>query len=353
MKALSLFSGIGGLDLAAEAAGIQTIAMCEIDPFCREILALRFHDIPIIEDVRSIQGDEFKGVDVIHGGFPCQDLSSAGPQEGLEGERSKLWFEMLRIVGNARPRYVVAENVYNAVNLALDRIVGGLESEGYKVWPVVLPASAFGAPHERKRLCVFAIRGDAADAKYDRRERWSQENEKARIETANSVMPFRENLWPTPTVRGNHNRKGLSKNAGDGLATAVRLWMTPKASDSYMGRTARQSDRPAEMTTQLQSQIYHVEGRQPAGQLNPDWVECLMGYPIGWTNPDCENPQEWPGFPMPPGFEQYDYEPPRLTDRREHRVNRIKVSGNAVMRQQFEPVFQVIQLIDEAVRTGD
>ena len=160
----SLFSGIGGIDLAAEWAGFKTVGQCEINPFSRQILALRFKGVRCWEDVRNIGGETCGTVDIISGGFPCQDLSVAGKQAGLEGERSGLWFEMLRVIAELRPRWVIAENVRGAVNLALDTVKMGLEGEGYKVWPFVIPASAFGAPHRRERLFVVGCREDVANA---------------------------------------------------------------------------------------------------------------------------------------------------------------------------------------------
>jgi DNA (cytosine-5)-methyltransferase 1 len=103
LRALSLFSGIGGLDLAAEMAGIETAAFCEIEPFPVEVLTKRFPGVPIFEDVRKLTAEVIRdrtgmgtsqSIDIIFGGFPCQDLSHAGKQRGLEGERSGLWFEM-------------------------------------------------------------------------------------------------------------------------------------------------------------------------------------------------------------------------------------------------------------------
>ena len=149
MRALSLFSGIAGIDLAAHAAGIETVAFCEIEPFACRILAKRFPGVPIINDVREVVADGSLGtIDVVHGGFPCQDLSVAGKQRGLSGERSGLWFEMLRVISELRPAYVLAENVRGACNLALPAVVSGLEGEGYEVRASVVPAAAFGAPHK-------------------------------------------------------------------------------------------------------------------------------------------------------------------------------------------------------------
>ena len=165
MRALSLFSGIGGLDLAAVANDIEVVGLCEIEPYAVSILEKRFPGVPIFNDVKELKKSDVDGaIDVVFGGFPCQDLSVAGKQVGLEGERSGLWFEMLRVISEFRPNYVVAENVRGAVNLALDTVYAGLVREGYKVYPYVIPASAVGAPHQRERLFVVGVREDVANA---------------------------------------------------------------------------------------------------------------------------------------------------------------------------------------------
>ena len=164
MKGLSLFSGIGGLDLAAKAAGIEVTGMCEIAEYPREVLKRRFPDAKIVPDIHDVHGEDWRDSDIVYGGFPCQDLSVAGRRAGLSGMRSGLWYEMLRVVSEIRPYWVLVENVRGAVSLALDSIRTGLENEGYIVWPFVLPASAFGAPHLRERLFVVGARQDVADA---------------------------------------------------------------------------------------------------------------------------------------------------------------------------------------------
>ena len=170
MKGLSLFSGIGGLDLAAMSVGIEPVAFCEIEPFPVQILKKRFPGVPVLPDVKKVNGHDYRGtVDVIFGGFPCQDLSVAGRKAGLidrEGNvtRSGLWFEMLRIISEARPSFIVAENVRGAINAALDVVQSGLEGEGYEVRTVLLPASALGAPHQRERIFIFGVRQDVANA---------------------------------------------------------------------------------------------------------------------------------------------------------------------------------------------
>lgn len=173
MRALSLFSGIGGLDLAAHAAGIETVAFCEIEPFAAKILEKRWPDVENVGDItrftdrtlRELGGSPFLRfkcpadyngtIDVVHGGFPCQDLSVAGKQAGLEGARSGLWFEMLRVISEIRPAFVLAENVRGAVNLALDTVQAGMEAEGYDVadqYPYEPPRTVTGCPNRAKRL---------------------------------------------------------------------------------------------------------------------------------------------------------------------------------------------------------
>ena len=151
MTGLSLFSGIGGLDLAAEMAGIQTVAMCEKDPFCRRVLCKHWPDVPIYEDVFELRGEDVGPVDVIHGGFPCQPFSVAGRQRGQKDERY-LWPEFSRLVEEIGPRWVVAENVPGILTLAADDVCKDLERLDYSVGIWHFEAAAVRAPHRRARV---------------------------------------------------------------------------------------------------------------------------------------------------------------------------------------------------------
>ena len=153
IKALSLFSGIGGLDLAAEAAGIKVIAFCEIDPFCRQILAKHWPEVPIFEDVFLLKGDYIASpVDIIHGGFPCQPFSLTGRQRGRDDERY-LWPEFSRLVGEVKPIWVVAENVPGIFkNDVAGAVCADLEGLGYSVGIWNYEAACIGAPHHRSRV---------------------------------------------------------------------------------------------------------------------------------------------------------------------------------------------------------
>lgn len=164
MKMLSLFSGIGGIDLAARWAGIETVAFCEIEPFCQKVLRKNFgQDAVIFDDVRTLTAESLSraGIDpesisLVAGGFPCQDVSLSGKGAGLEGERSGLWREFIRIVRILRPRYTVIENVPGLLGRGLDRVLADLSESGFDAQWEVLPAVAFGAPHVRERVFIIA-----------------------------------------------------------------------------------------------------------------------------------------------------------------------------------------------------
>ena len=158
LKVTSLFSGIGGIDLGLEATGyFKTTLFSEIDPFCQKILKKHWPNVPIIPNVKDINGKEIE-TDVLVGGFPCQPFSVAGKRKGKEDERH-LWPEMFRIIKEARPSIVIGENVPGIINtqMALGQCVSDLESEGYKVQPVVLPACSVNAPHRRYRVFIIAM----------------------------------------------------------------------------------------------------------------------------------------------------------------------------------------------------
>lgn len=400
MNALSLFSGIGGLDLAAEMSGIKVKAFCEIEPFPVEVLKKRFPGVHIFNDVKTLTKESFmevmlkngggvessQPIDIIFGGFPCQDLSQAGKQVGLTGARSGLWFEMLRVISEFRPRYVVAENVRGAVNLALDTVYSGLVGEGYNVYPYVIPASAVGAPHQRERLFVVGVREDVANTYCERylhrkselntaetgeyaqrdfatgsefvenpgcelRQGGSECGEvegKAREGATRDAQFSGGTLWPSPVAsdgscggiispddtyvqKASGLFRKINRNGTDGsvgLARMVRLWPTPTQRD-YKGTSAEEglirNDGKSRMdqlpnavkfwpTAQARdwkgSSGRSLKGNEidlptaikkasikTSGQLNPDWVGQLMGYPEGWTDLDVDEPREWAGWP--------------------------------------------------------
>lgn len=154
MKHLDLFSGIGGFALAARWAGIETVAFCEIEEFPRKVLAKNFPGVPIHHDIHDLDGSEYEGIDLITGGYPCQPFSLAGKRRGTEDDRH-LWPEMRRVIAQARPAWVVCENVDGHVTMGLDEVLTNLETDGYSARAVVIPAAAKNARHQRNRVWII------------------------------------------------------------------------------------------------------------------------------------------------------------------------------------------------------
>ena len=161
LRLLDLFSGIGGFSLGLErSGGFQTVAFCEIEPFCRQVLAKHWPEVPCYDDVRTLTAERLGAdgiaVDAICGGFPCQDISIAGKGVGIEGKRSVLWSEYARLIGELQPRYVLVENVAALLGRGIDRVLGDLAALGLDAEWYCIPASAVGAPHERDRIWIVA-----------------------------------------------------------------------------------------------------------------------------------------------------------------------------------------------------
>ena len=162
LKLLDLFSGIGGFSLGLErTGGFETVAFCEIDSFCQKVLRKHWPHVRQYTDIKTLTAAQLTAdgitVDVICGGFPCQNISTAGGGAGMgEGTRSGLWSEYARLIGELRPRYAIVENVSALLGRGLDRVLGDLAQIGYNAEWHCIPASAVGAPHRRDRVWVVA-----------------------------------------------------------------------------------------------------------------------------------------------------------------------------------------------------
>ncbi len=156
MKVLDLFSGIGGFSLGLERAGMETVAFCENDPFCQKVLKKHWPDVPVHNSIEDLDGRQYRGsVELVCGGAPCQPYSVAGEQRGAEDDRA-LWPEMLRVIREMEPIWVVFENVPGIISMELDNVLSDLEGEGYSCQSFVIPACGVDAPHKRDRVWIMA-----------------------------------------------------------------------------------------------------------------------------------------------------------------------------------------------------
>lgn len=278
MTHLSLFTGIGGLDLAAEWAGFETVGQCEWADYPTKVLEKHWPDVPRWRDIRTLAKESFyertglHTVDLISGGFPCQPFSVAGKRRGKEDDRY-LWPEMLRVIQELRPAWVVGENVAGIVSMALDQVLADLEGIGYACQAFIIPACAVDAPHRRDRCAIIGHR--TVEAKHHGERRGTNPLE-------------------------NPNRIGFGE---------------PGVLPQQQGRTELERD----------------------GKTVPD-TDC-----DGLEKPRLQGLPKKSGIPAA-NISWWPVEPDvgRVADGVPNRVDRLRCLGNAVVPQQFYPVFKAI-----------
>ena len=220
MRHGSLFSGIGGFDLAAEWMGWENVFHCEWNEFGQKVLKHHFPKADSYSDITKTDFRKYEGtIDIISGGFPCQPFSLAGKRKGTEDERY-LWHEMLRAVQEIKPQFVIAENVYGIVNidegLVFEQVCLDLETEGYEVQPFVIPACAKDAPHRRDRVWFVAYQ-NASDTSRKGHKRSSKSWEKNNLngqssELRETTSKCGEGMARTRTSSNTKRKRGLQVN---------------------------------------------------------------------------------------------------------------------------------------------
>jgi len=257
LNVLDIFSGIGGFSIGLEAAGLQTVAFCEINPFCRKILTRHWPSVPIFSDVTTIHKEDLKAllpIDVIAGGFPCQDISVAGKQKGITAKRSGLWKEFVRLINEIRPKYAIIENVANLRSTGLISVLQDLWKIGYNAEWHCIPASAFGAPHRRDRIWIIAHPSCIDQVGLS----LGKEKKESELRGGSKNVP-------------DSDLQGLQGCGG--FKEISPIFAQEQVGMYYCSRGIKQwGKEPLEVP------------RLKDDRLNPDWVEWLMGYPISWTD---------------------------------------------------------------------
>ena len=290
---LSLFSGIGGLDLAAEMAGIRTVGQCEWADYQTKVLEKHWPDVPRWRDIRTLTKESFyektglRTVDIISGGFPCQPFSVSGYRRGKDDDRY-LWPEMFRVIQELQPTWVLGENVPGIVNLALDTVLADLESIGYTGQAFVIPACGVDAPHKRERVAILAYSGEQRrNVWWNRSDKDSESNAEERFNNGRrtEIIPAGERWKDESSVIG----------MVDGIRTEIYGTDPNSCGKRFQSGSKRQmvftecSSRERERTGAYRGNLKELLECTPLGKIglmNPEWIEWLMGYPIGWTELD-------------------------------------------------------------------
>lgn len=322
---LSLFSGIGGLDIAAEMAGMVTVGQCEWADYPTRVLERHWPGVPRWRDIHTLTGADFyersglRTVDVVSGGFPCQPFSCAGKRRGAEDDRY-LWPEMLRVIRELRPRWIVGENVAGIINMALDTVLADLEGEGYATGTLVLPACGVDAPHRRYRVAIVG---------------YAQHDGLSAPAQPGGAAATGGDLAQRPEAAGEPPRAGVR---GNGAALA----------DAEGGRQLRHGSsreqvsgtRPGAAESQGSGDVHPWSG---TGRTIEPGLGGVVDGLSAWLDADMSAPGYW--FPDP--AECGDV--PRVASGIEHRAERLRCLGNAVVPQQYYPVFRAIADIEGGV----
>ena len=364
---LSLFSGIGGLDLAAEWAGFTTVGQCEFADYPTKVLEKHWPDVPRWRDIRTLTGESFyertglRTVDLISGGFPCQPFSVAGKQRGKEDDRY-LWPEMVRVIQELRPTWIVGENVAGIAKLALPDILSELEACGYWTRTFLIPACAVGARHRRYRVAIVGYSKHHGSS--------STEVSRSVTKTGGRGKKGKDTTGESPGTGKPGNSTDVAntesqRQQGNGTIrqqiSKTRLGEEESAWSGRAGGTQEQEfERSDSYVSDSDDGSWLVRGNREfstakeTGAGRADYERGTKEHESGqWRSTE-------PGLGgmangIPDWLDGYwDVEPdiPRIAKGIPNRVGRLKCLGNAVVPQQFYPIFRYIAEIikNEIVR---
>lgn len=382
---LSLFSGIGGLDLAAEWAGIETVGQCEWADYPTKVLEKHWPDVPRWKDIRTLTKRSFyertgRGtVDIISGGFPCQPFSVAGKQRGREDDRY-LWPEMVRVIQELRPSWVIGENVAGIVRMALPDILSELEAGGYRTRAFLVPACAVGARHRRYRVAIVghaehnglppaAVAGSVAETGggQPEREETPRKPEGAGgpgnciavggtsyVENAGGSRRSGQENVCKQQGRAKPERTGKNMADTEGIiAGGLPFGEEPeKPGPDINGKNVQYPNRTGckELHTSQKPDRKGFSGRgcnEGTKKRNDIGGRAEEYEPGEWREPESGMGGMADGIPgWVDGY--WDIEPdiPRLASGVKNRVGRLKALGNAVVPQQFYPFFRAISEVE-------
>lgn len=315
---LSLFTGIGGIDLAAEAAGFATVGQVEWADFPTLLLEKHWSDVPRWRDIKTLTKEDFfertgrKSIDLISGGFPCQPFSSAGRRRGFEDDRY-LWPEMFRVVGELRPAWVLGENVAGFIKMGLDQTLSDLESAGYAARAFVLPACGVGAWHECTRTLIVGSFISHAPC-----QRHGQRCPELKCPSLGERSISQSKSQRDDMVSAALGSSVLPDSNGVG-----RISLNLEAGKRDEGKTELQSD--------FTDHPHGASGGFPNGS-QPGLGGMADGVPA-----EMDGSKLWKCEPK---------DIPRLTDKTTDRANRLKALGNAVVPQQVYPILKAIADIE-------
>ena len=350
MKVLDLFSGIGGFSLGLEWAGMSTVAMCEKDPYCRKILAKHWPDLTIHEDIRNLDGKKYtNAIALVAGGFPCQPFSVAGKRKGADDDRH-LWPEMLRVIKEAKPRWVIGENVFGFINMALDDVQADLEREHYEVRKFVLPAVAVDAHHRRDRIILIAYSNSPAVWNLPERQEIGRNNVQAgrqaitphdgpsqSMANTNSPWELQQKGDQQESWRWSGNSsQDVANSYGEGLEIGQDLRENHEQELSPSERSGSERREDVANSHGARSKV-GLSGQEPWQEGNSGELDH-QGHQQSWR----EEVREWPAEPCVG----------RVADGVPNRVDRIKGLGNAVVPQLIQAIGELVIEADKEMRSG-